>query len=406
MMRKISKFALLAACVFPLTGCASLGLDSDKNACYIMYDAGSSGTRLYVYEQAGTQLIEHEGPKVAALADPVRGIRGQTPADIGTVTDDVVAALDSIKTDGPLDDGKPKWQGFDWSKACKVVSAKVYATAGMRIAEQENPTDSVTLWKTLTTKLAAKVGAGVSIETRTLTGYEEGLFAWLSVKGDSAATDFGIVEMGGASSQVTFPCADCDPANNAVNTIHLGGKPLQIYSYSYLGLGQDEAPNSLPMPFVDPVPADCAYGVGTTNANWKAADCADDIPITVVESGTNIRDPYNYMLGGEKGTSNTLPLAQKNVPQWTLTGAFNYAKDTDINECCVNKGQCFQEETACFRPIYLKKYLETLGVTADKSSPKRASWTQGAVICETEDCLAEKVIEPVCRWIPTGCLAL
>ena len=245
----------------------------------------------------------------------------------------------------------------------------------------------------------------MAVETRTLTGYEEGLFAWLSAKGDNVATDFGIVEMGGASSQVTFPCADCDPADDAVKTIQLGGKPLQMYSYSYLGLGQDEAPNSLPIPFVDPVPADCAHGVGTTQTGWKAADCADDILITTLETGLEIRDPYNYVAGGARGTTNTLPAAQKNVPQWSLTGAFNYAKDTDINDCCVNKSEaCFQPATACFRPVYLKKYLQTLGISADQAAKKNVSWTQGGVICETEDCLAEQAVAPVCRWTSTGCL--
>ena len=405
MMRKMNKIAVLAASMLAVAGCASANLGSEKNACYIMYDAGSSGTRLYVYEQHGADLVEHEGPKVAALADPVRSFRGKTPADIGAVTDEVVAALDTIKTDGPLDDGKPKWQGFDWSKACNLVSAKVYATAGMRIAEQENPADSLVLWQTLQPKLQAKVGLGVAVETRTLTGYEEGLFAWLSAKGNNTATDFGIVEMGGASSQVTFPCADCDPTDDAVKTIQLGGKPIQMYSYSYLGLGQDEAPNSLPMPFVDPVPADCAHGVGTTQAGWKEADCADDIPITTVASGAEIRDPYNYVLGGAKGTSNALPAAQQNVPQWSLTGAFNYAKDTDVKDCCINKSNsCFQAETACFRPIYLKKYLATLGITADQTAKKNVSWTQGGVICETEDCLADQTDAPVCRWTSEGCL--
>ena len=96
-MRTMNKIALLAASVLALTGCTSANLGTNTNACYIMYDAGSSGTRLYVYEQAGSQLIEHEGPKVAALADPVRSFRGKTPADIGAVTDEVVGALDLIK---------------------------------------------------------------------------------------------------------------------------------------------------------------------------------------------------------------------------------------------------------------------------------------------------------------------
>lgn len=385
-----------------LFGLASYA-ESNKNACYIMYDAGSSGTRLYVYEQTDNQLIEHEGPKVAALADPVRSFRRKTPADIEAVTDEVVNALNLIKVDGPLDDGKPKWQGFDWDAKCNVSSAKVYATAGMRIAEQENPTDSVTLWKTLHTKLQTRVGVGANVETRTLSGFEEGLFAWLSVKGESKETGFGNVEMGGASSQITFPCSDCSTENDAVRTIQLGGKPLQMYSYSFLGLGQDEAPKSLPDPYVDPVPASCAHGVGGQDNSWSEALCEAEITIL---AGEAIRDPYNYVAGRKtRGTENTLPDGKESIAQWTLTGAFNYAKDTDIQECCIDGSDaCFQPETSCFRPIYQKKYLTVLGVDAEDANKRNASWTQGAVICETENCLASQAAAPVCRWTAEGCL--
>lgn len=411
MNKTTSILSLVAAGLFTLASCADstppspASPSTNKNSCYIMYDAGSSGTRLYIYEQNGSELLEHEGPKVAALADPVRSNRDKTPDDIDAVTSEVANALELIKTDGPLDDGKPKWKGFDWSQECKVISAKVLATAGMRIAEQEKPAESLLLWQTLKPKLVAKVGPNVIVENRTLTGYEEGLFAWLSVKGDSAVTDFGIVEMGGASSQIAFPCDTCDPLNDSVRMVHLGGQTLPVYSYSYLGLGQDEAPKSLPKPYTDPTPPDCAHGVGATQAGWEEEDCADDIPLTI-ESTSNIRDPYNYTEGGTKGTSNTLPAGQALISKWSLTGAFNYTKDSDINDCCLSKGEgCFQPATACFRPIYLKKYLNTLKVPLD-STKQNSSWTRGAVICETEDCLANQTKDPVCRWnTTTDCLA-
>ena len=47
---------------------------SAQHTCHIMYDAGSSGTRLYIYEQQDSIWVPHEGPKVGALADPVREI--------------------------------------------------------------------------------------------------------------------------------------------------------------------------------------------------------------------------------------------------------------------------------------------------------------------------------------------
>ncbi len=52
------------------------------SSCNIIFDAGSSGTRLYIFEQQGEQWLSHAGPKVSALADPVREIRGKTWARI------------------------------------------------------------------------------------------------------------------------------------------------------------------------------------------------------------------------------------------------------------------------------------------------------------------------------------
>ncbi|MEP1382279.1 MAG: nucleoside phosphatase [Paraglaciecola sp.] len=402
----MNKFAQIFLAILSLNSCTNEITAPSKNPCYIVYDAGSSGTRLYIYEQSGADLLSHEGPKVSALADPIRHIHGKSLSDLQAITNEVASTLDLIKVDGPLEEGKPKWSGFDWSKQCEAQSVKVFATAGMRIAEQISPTDSHTLWQTLKAKIAAKVGPIVSVEAKTLSGFEEGLFAWLSVKDHYPSGHYGIVEMGGASSQITFPCPHCSPENDAVKTVIVNGKPIQIYSYSYLGLGQNEAPRSLPMPFVDPVPKNCAYGAGANNPDWTIASCADQIPITAEGSKTDIKAPYHYSKAGTKGTTNALPATQKNIPNWLLMGAFNYAKETDIDDFCVNKHDgYYNADIACFRPIYLEKYLKILDIQDNQSSKVDVSWTQGAAICEVENCLANITTPPVCRWMKSGCLA-
>ena len=91
-------------------------LHQDSSVCHAIYDAGSSGTRLYLYQQTvatqqsamqqGGQWLSHEGPKVAALADPIREIRGKNWADASSVIDDVVQALEDLRQDGPLKKGE------------------------------------------------------------------------------------------------------------------------------------------------------------------------------------------------------------------------------------------------------------------------------------------------------------
>jgi hypothetical protein len=352
----------------------------------VIYDAGSSGTRLYVYEKQGDDWLEHAGPKVSALADPVREIRGKSWQDADAVTDEVVAALDDIKQDGE------QWQAFDWSQHCAVQATKVFATAGMRIAEQENRERSAALWNLLQAKLAAKVGTSVTIQTRTLSGYEEGLYAWLAVREKQQNNDFGIVEMGGASSQITFACPDCDTSNDAVRTIVLEDQPLQVYSYSFLGLGQDEAPNSLGFPQA------CAYGVGMQQKDWKVNACASQMKL---QTAQGIFDPYNF--GQQKrGAYNQIPAQQSKIETWFLTGAFNYMSADKIDTCCLNKGKCYNAEKSCFQAVYLGKYLDTLQVPAE-STKQDVSWTRGALICAVNDCL-QQAKTPVCRWSAEGCL--
>ncbi|WP_160181331.1 nucleoside phosphatase [Paraglaciecola mesophila] len=391
-----------------------------KNVCHIIYDAGSSGTRLFIYEQTGTNLITHSGPKVGALADPLRGVTDSHITDIDSIVGRVISSLDLMRRDGERYNGEPEWLGFDWVNQCNIASAKIYATAGMRIAEQSNPEGSLAMWQALGLKLAAKVGPEVLVETKTISGFEEGLFAWLSLQDTGGTTDFGMVEMGGASSQVTFPCPDCSPTNDAVKKVRVNGKPIQIYSYSYLGLGQDEAPKSLTFPAIDPVPPNCAFGVGDGLKDWSVARCADEILLTVKGASSALKDPYNYSSSitqgakgtdgikeGQKirGTTNTLPNSLKNISKWTLTGAFNYRKETDINECCFNKSSaCYKPQSACFTPIYLDKYLQTLDIPLARTTTKEESWTRGAVQCEIENCLAEVATPPVCRWMASGCL--
>ena len=60
---------------------------TDLPACHIIYDAGSKRTRLYVYQQTDIGWLKHAGPKVGALADPVRKERGKTMADARAVAD-------------------------------------------------------------------------------------------------------------------------------------------------------------------------------------------------------------------------------------------------------------------------------------------------------------------------------
>jgi hypothetical protein len=381
-------------------------------ACQIVYDAGSSGTRLYVYEQQGKSWAEHVGPKVSALADPVREFRGRHWSDHEAVSAEVIQALSDLRHDGPTDDkGEPAWKAFDWSAQCRITSARVLATAGMRLAEQQQRERSQTLWNDLRQRLQAaltqQLGYRVPVEARTLTGYEEGLYAWLAVRQATGREDFGIAEMGGASSQVTFPCPRCTGSDDAVRRVRIGKRMERIYSYSFLGLGQDEAPVVLG------VAPSCAYGVGASQAGWQPSDCSRTLALSENHSAATapgaLRDPFNYTLparaGQPRGTARKIPTERAEVKGWFLTGAFTYFDEKSVDRTCRQRGKhAGDDSVACFRPVYQQTYLDALGIPF--SSPRQdASWTMGAVLCAADRCLQAEARKPLlCRWSDRGCL--
>ena len=334
---------------------------NDRPSCQLVYDAGSSGTRLYVFEQSASGWVRHHGPRTSALADPVRGVRGKTLSDTDTVVDEIIDALEDMRSDGPVaKDGNPEWPAFDWRTRCRLDAAAVYATAGMRLAEQQDTAGSELLWSTLNSRLSAALGMAVT--TRTISGYEEGLFAWLAIREGQDDGYFAVAEMGGASVQVTFPCLDCKSSRR----VRVKGAVVPIYSHSFLGWGQDEALKnfgSLPV---------CARGVGKSYSSWQAADCA---AATMVSSDTS--DEINASVSRMDGM------------RWYRSGAFRYMRETDIDSFCregIDSG--FEPETSCFRAVYLQNVLKALGVPPG-SEKSDVDWTLGAVVCTATSCLED-----------------
>lgn len=347
---------LLGACTRQIQDTSSVAAISH---CQIIFDAGSSKTRLYVYESTESGWVKHPGPKTDALADPVREIRGKTLSDIETVVDDMIAALKNIRSEGPLDkQGEAKWPAFDWQEKCVVDSAAVYATAGMRFAEQQNPQASKKLWSLLSDKLSSALD--MTVVTRTLSGFEEGLFAWLAVREGVGDGGFGVAEMGGASVQLTFPCADCASAKQ----VRVKDQIMPIFSHSFLGWGQDETWKRL-----GASPA-CARGVGLKDPNWEVDEC-DAGMVHKSDIVDEIRNHVSKM--GEQ--------------PWYLAGAFRYMRETDIDQYC-RKGvkSEFKPKSSCFRAVYLDTVLDTFRIP-ENTSPADVDWTLGAVVCTDTRCL-------------------
>lgn len=191
-------------------------------------DAGSSGTRLYLYKKTSGSgvaaietLLETRPKEAKGLSSFRTRANAAGPEEIGPLVEALAAYLKTHHIDR------------------QRVSVSVLATAGMRLipVEQARPIYA-SVQQTF-------VSQGFTVErVATLPGQDEGLYAWVDLnylKGNFAPTrpTVGIVEVGGASSQVAFASPAARPPQG--RSVSLNGTTHQVVVVSYLGLGQNQA---------------------------------------------------------------------------------------------------------------------------------------------------------------------
>lgn len=229
----------------------------------IIFDAGSTGTRLYVYDVNGSEVKELHSTKIKP------GLSELTPNLYGHY---FRLLLDSAKN--VLD---------DTTKA--QTPMYLYATAGVRMlpATQQdaifNGTDIGPGVRDTLQELAQSFGYPVPTvkQIRTISGTEEGMFVWMSnnyLHGSlnqsplTTENTVAALEMGGASTELAFLSPK---AKHHTMPLHHQGSKYTIYSYGYDGLGADKARARVQSADCFPVGAPVAMGankpqeVGTGN---------------------------------------------------------------------------------------------------------------------------------------------
>lgn len=193
-------------------------------------DAGSSGTRLYLYEhRSGPQ-----GPMVSMLfedePDSLRGLSNYADKPEQAGQNEIDPLLIGLKT-------FINTNGIDQ----RAVTVSVLATAGMRLVDS---TASGLIYDSVRQVIASR--EFVAREVGTITGQSEGIYAWVDLnylRGNlrPGQPTEGIVEIGGASAQVAFAVDSPDPKGSFVRRVSIGDQVYDVLSVSYLGLGQNEA---------------------------------------------------------------------------------------------------------------------------------------------------------------------
>lgn len=187
-----------------------------SNYCEAIIDAGSSGSRLYIYAKTDHQW------KVLYNHQVSPGLSSTSVQNIGPYLEKLV----NIHPDKPM-------------------PILLYGTAGMRLLpddEQSQRYQAAVGWFNQHPEWTLK-------QARTISGQEEGVFAWLAVQEERGLINKSlenldsVVEIGGASAQVSIPVSEQEakllPAAD-VYALKWNQKIIHIWSKSFLGLGLNE----------------------------------------------------------------------------------------------------------------------------------------------------------------------
>jgi hypothetical protein len=235
--------------VFFLVGQAPSGTveAAEKLTYTAVVDAGSSGTRLRLYKvkpgpyPAVKEIAAFENDDAEdGIDDFINGVGGQCrclgPDKVGETV--FKPLLDSAKAELAKHAVKPA-----------DVTVDVLATAGMRRVQKPIGTHTAkevaAFYEGIRTYIAGR--GYVAGAARTTDGSrEEGVWSWVDLNDNyreaftTKKTPVGIVEVGGSSMQVSYPTTKPVDATKNVYAITLNGKTFNVFSRTFLGLGQDD----------------------------------------------------------------------------------------------------------------------------------------------------------------------
>lgn len=198
----------------------------------VFLDAGSSGTRAFIYKW--TWPKDHKVPLLTIETcgdDPcVYKVEG----GIGHLVDDPIKMKEHLQSLIHFVNER-----FEYDEV--VLPVYFMATGGVRKLPEEK---QKTLMDAVRAQLTQEAIFDVK-DVRPLEGKWEGIFGWMTANGLMGRFEkpqqgtVGIVEMGGASVQVTFSPVK-SPEEDGVE-LKIGGVKYEIYSHVYEGLGINDA---------------------------------------------------------------------------------------------------------------------------------------------------------------------
>lgn len=213
---------------------------------HIVIDAGSSGTRLFLYEVKPGPYPEVSSLNEVEIERMPNGMREdginnfvdpQSPGKADMVLPMTILPL--------LDQVRPTLARLGVPTG--NVRVDLFATAGMRYAENMFGSDVVADFYERIKKGIDKAGFQ-SGHVQTCDGQsQEGIWTWINLNDlerdvfRSDQSPVGIVEVGGSSAQLTYVLNDSDDSDVPTRMVKINGKSFPVFCHTYLGLGQDDA---------------------------------------------------------------------------------------------------------------------------------------------------------------------
>lgn len=221
---------------------ASVGAAHEHHYMAVI-DAGSSGSRVHVYQYTAGDRVRVLPDHATFKQKPGLSSFESHPADAGSSLDAlVVFAKEHVPAD-------------------RVAATPILlkATAGLRLVQQKSPDAVAAILDSARGALAGSGFRFAADDAEIISGQEEGMLGWLALNYLVASspgvhlrggetTTWGLLEMGGASVQVSLPAesgADL-PASFVLDyTSPSTGRKGNMYTHSFLGLGGEAAQGAI-----------------------------------------------------------------------------------------------------------------------------------------------------------------
>ena len=416
-----------------LSLCCGAIVAADEREWGVVLDCGSSGTRAHIYSWTAGDVLSlvETVPPAGPLQLDDYGISHfaeiNDPSGVGAYLEPLLQNASRVVPPSAI--GRAR--------------IRAYATAGMRLYL---PAVQAAIWKEAAAALAASDFKFVAGDALTISGNYEGLYNWMSldyIVNKSAAirgtTAVGGLDMGGASTQITFAPTDGVIVQDAYHVTR-DDRTERLYSHSYMRFGVDQAVRRFYQQLQDTtkgangtaLPSPChnpGYSI------WVNVTCADSPGTCLRElTGQGNWTACQALVGGLLHTDYECllpPCAAMGVYQPSLAGRHIYAvsafwygvkgvgavpKGADewngprakieaAGDSWCKRG--FAEISAdkyasayCFNMAYMDKLLDAYGVTPESTSITYAGKVDGFSLGWTLGAQLSAIAEQGCALAP------